>query len=273
MQSSPSGAATQPASPFRHAQRRLYRHPLYSLVYVTLDHENGGILRDLSEEGAAVQAVGALRAGQVVRMRFDLMAPRQTPARVRVDVMGHVAWANPSGQAGLRFTDLQHEARRQMNEWIFGNLLASIAHASPVLADPAVSEDDNLVLSRGARAPIRVRHTASHVLNAESDDALLLDWVLGRFSPRALARAVDTLVLCASVLLFFLVALAVAKTLPAWHITVPLVAGVACFFTAMYWFLFRSVVTGTAGRWLTQIAMRELQAERSQRQQEEVRFR
>lgn len=272
MQASSSGAATQPASPFRHAQRRLYRHPLYSLVYVTLDHENGGILRDLSEEGAAVQAVGALRAGQVVRMRFDLMAPRQTPARVRVDVVGQVAWANPSGQAGLRFTDLQPETRQQMNEWIFGNLLAAIAQASPVLADPAVFEDDNLVLSRGARAPIRVRQTASQALNAESDNVLLLDWLLGRFNPQTLARAVDVMVLGASVLLFFVVALAVAKTLPAWHITVPLLAGVACFFTALYWFLFRSLVTGTAGRWLTEIAMRELQAERSQRQ-EEVRFR
>ena len=272
MQASPSGAAIQPASPFRHAQRRLYRHPLYSLVYVTLDRENGGILRDLSEEGAAVQAVGALRAGQVVRMRFDLMTPRQTPARVRVDVMGHVAWANPSGQAGLRFTDLQHETRQQMNEWIFGNLLASIAHASPVLADPAVFEDENLVLSREARSPIRVRHVASAPLPAGFGDARLLDWLLGRFNPQIFARAVDAMVLCASVLLFFVVALAVAKTLPAWHITVPLLAGVACVFTALYWFLFRPLGTGTAGRWLTEIAMRELQAERSQRQ-EEVRFR
>lgn len=272
MLSSPSGTAAQPASPFRHAQRRLYRHPLYSLVYVTLDHENGGILRDLSEEGAAVQAVGALRAGQVVRMRFDLMAPRQTPARVKVDVVGHVAWANSSGQAGLRFADLPPETRHQMNEWIFGNLLASIAHASPVLAEPAVTEDDNLVLSRGARAPIRVRQAANQALPEESDDALLLDWVLGRFSPQTLARAVDTMVVCASVLLFFVIALLVAKTLPAWHITVPLLAGVAGFFTALYWFLFRSLLTGTAGRWLTEIAMRELQAERLQRR-DEVRFR
>lgn len=272
MQSSSSGAAIQPASPFRHALRRLYRHPLYSLVYVTLDHENGGILRDLSEDGVAVQAVGALRAGQVVRMRFDLMAPRQAPARVHVDVMGQVAWASPTGQAGLRFSDLSHETRRQMNEWIFGNLLASIAHASPVLADPAVSDDENLVLSGGARAPIRVRQLASASARADTDDALLLDWLLGRFPPQTLARTVDGLVLCVSVLLFLVVALAVAKTLPPWHITVPLLAGVAGFFTALYWFLFRSLITGTAGRWLTEIAIRELQLERSQRP-EEVRFR
>src|SRR5215472_4287874 len=129
MQSSSSGAAVQPASPFRHALRRLYRHPLYSLVYVTLDHENGGILRDLSEDGVAVQAVGALRAGQVVRMRFDLMAPRQTPARVRVDVMGQVAWGSPTARAGLRFSIPPHKPPKQINGWFLGNPLPSIPHA------------------------------------------------------------------------------------------------------------------------------------------------
>ena len=98
----PGAPSQQVASPFRHTQRRLYRHPLYSLVYVTLDHDNGGILRDLSEDGAAVQAVGALRPGQAIRLRFDLMTPKPTPSKVKIDVVGHVAWANPSGQAGVR---------------------------------------------------------------------------------------------------------------------------------------------------------------------------
>ena len=272
MQWSPSGAvAHQAASPFRHTQRRLYRHPLYSLVYVTLDHDNGGILRDLSEEGAALQAVGALRTGQVVRMRFDLMTPKQSPARVRVDVLGHVAWANPSGQAGVRFTDLSVDVRRQMNEWILGSLLASIAQAAPVLEPPRSARDENLVLSSAARPAIRVRALRAPE-TSEPEELPLLDWLLARSSPRTLARTVDALVLCASVLLFFVVAVGVAKTLPAWPVVFLLLAGVSCFFALLYWFLFRSLRTGTAGRWLTEMAMQELETERA-RQQEDVRFR
>jgi hypothetical protein len=272
MQFSPTGAAAQPASPFRHAQRRLYRHPLYSLVYVTIDRDNGGILRDLSEDGAAVQAVGALRVGEPVRMRFDLMAAKHSPGKVRVDVTGQVAWANASGQAGVKFVDLSSEIRRQVNEWIFGNLISSIAYAPPILGAPDVAEDENLVLSEDACAPIRVRHVGRLPEDAAADDVPILDWLLGRFSPHALSLAVDGMVLCVAVLLFFVVVLIVAKALPSWHVTLALLGGVAGFFTLLYWYLFRSLVTGTAGRWLTDIAMREVQAERGPRQ-DEVRFR
>jgi hypothetical protein len=237
---------------------------------VTLDHDNGGILRDLSESGAAVQAVGPLRAGQHVRMRFDLMAPKQTPAKVKVDVVGRVAWANPSGQAGLHFEDISAELRRQMNEWIFGNLIATIANASPML-QPPVEDDENLVLSIGARPAIRVRSTQpTH--ETDSEDAPLLDWLLDRFSARALARAVDGLVLAASVLLFFVVVLAVAKALPALPVALGVMVGVSGFFSLLYWYLFRSSASGTAGRWLTDLAVREWQTERAGRAPEE-RFR
>ena len=269
---SPSGAGVQPSvSPFRHVERRLYRHPLYSLVYVTLDHDNGGILRDLSERGAAIQAVGALRMGQLVRMRFDLMAPKQTPAKVKVDVLGRVAWANPSGQAGVQFEDVPAEVRRQVNEWIFGNLIATIANASPIL-QPTADEDDNLVLSTGARPAIRVRATPALAAVKDSEELPLLDWLLDRFSAGTLARAVDGLVLAASVLLFFVVVLAVAKALPTWPIALGVMVGVSGFFSLLYWYLFRSSPGGTAGRWLTEIALREWQTEREGRIQEE-RFR
>jgi PilZ domain len=267
---SPSEVGVQPTvSPFRHVERRLYRHPLYSLVYVTLDQDNGGILRDLSERGAAIQAVGPLRMGQLVRMRFDLMAPKQTPARVRMDVVGRVAWASPSGQAGLHFENISAEVRRQVNEWIFGNLIASIAHASPML-EAAVPEDDNLVLSTGARPAIRVRTIKTPAM--DSEDGSLLDWLIDRFSASTLARVIDGLVLAASVLLFFVVVLAVAKALPAWPMALGLIVGVGGFFSVLYWYLFRSSTSGTAGRWLTDMALREWQNEHAGRSEEE-RFR
>src|SRR5215470_6726754 len=97
-----SGLAATRATEAAFTKQRLhYRHQIQSLVYVRLDEGNGGIIRNLSQDGAAVQAVGALRSGQVLRVRFDLLNPK-----TRVDVQAEVAWANPHGQAGIRFLDM-----------------------------------------------------------------------------------------------------------------------------------------------------------------------
>ena len=58
-------------------------------------------MRNLSHEGAALQAVAPLRQEQRVRLRFELRFPR-----VRVDAWGRVSWANSSGQCGIRFEEL-----------------------------------------------------------------------------------------------------------------------------------------------------------------------
>jgi len=58
----------------RQSRRLHYRHPIQSLVYVTLDNGNGGIVRNLSQDGAAIQAVGALNPNQTLRVRFDLLS-------------------------------------------------------------------------------------------------------------------------------------------------------------------------------------------------------
>src|SRR5271169_4027279 len=105
--------------------RAHHRQSLHTLTYVTLDEGNGGIVRNLNHEGVAIQAVGALRLRQRVRVRFELRHPR-----VRVDCQGEVAWADASGQCGIRFLDLSPHAVRQINEWIFGDLLDTIPSRS-----------------------------------------------------------------------------------------------------------------------------------------------
>ncbi len=102
--------------------RARYRHELGTLTYVTLDQANGGIIRNLNEAGVAVQAVAAPRPQQRVRLRFELRSPR-----VRVETLGQVSWATPSGQCGIRFVDLPARTRHQINQWIFSNLLQNAA--------------------------------------------------------------------------------------------------------------------------------------------------
>src|SRR5271166_6188337 len=99
-----------------------YRHELRTLTYVTLDETNGGIIRNLSHEGVAVQAVGPLHQRERVRLSFELRFPR-----LRVETYGQVSWATPSGQCGIRFVDLPERTRHQINEWIFSNLLDAVA--------------------------------------------------------------------------------------------------------------------------------------------------
>jgi PilZ domain len=108
-------------SPAREARFR-HRHAARTLTYVTLDQGNGGILLNLTRNGVAVQSVAAVRKGQQVQVRFDLLAPR-----VRVNARGEVVWATSSGRCGIRFLDLPRQTTHQLDEWTFAKLLEGAA--------------------------------------------------------------------------------------------------------------------------------------------------
>src|SRR5271165_3476898 len=111
--------------------RTRHRHELRMLSYVTLDQANGGIVRNLTHDGIAVQAVAAVRPRQQLRVRFELRYPR-----LRVETRGEVVWATFSGQCGIRFLDLSPRMVRRIDEWILGSLLENIpSHFEP---DPAM---------------------------------------------------------------------------------------------------------------------------------------
>ena len=271
-----SGLATPPAPATPQSLRRVhYRHPLQSLVYATLDNGNGGILRNLSESGAAIQAVAALHPGQTLRMRFDLFHPK-----TRVDVQGRVSWANASGQAGIVFTDRTPQVRRQLNAWIFQSLLRSLEPAAPILSSYAVEE---LVLSGNARPAIHVRSEVAAPASAfvraaasaplsVAEPQLSLSWWPQPVSFHSLAKVMDVLILLSAVLLFFCVFLAIAETIPPWPATVALIAGIAGFFTALYWWICAWVGCETVGVQLARIALPD-SAKGSLSREPQARFR
>jgi hypothetical protein len=169
----------QTATSLARQTRTHYRHELRTLTYVTLDEANGGIIRNLNHEGVAVQAVGPLRPHQRVRVRFELRFPR-----LRVETYGQVSWASPSGQCGIRFVDLPARTRRQINEWIFSNLLDAVArdadHFRSVFGASVVSivREENVreenVRETNAREE-NVREGNAHEENApEQSDGLTL---------------------------------------------------------------------------------------------------
>lgn len=105
-----------------------HRYGVRTLIYVNLDHGNGGILLNLTRTGVAVQSVASVRIGQQLRLRFDLLAPR-----VRVNACGEVVWATSSGRCGIRFLDLASDTARELDEWTFAKLLEG---ASPLPQSP-----------------------------------------------------------------------------------------------------------------------------------------
>jgi len=238
--------------------RTLSRHELRTLTYVTLDEANGGIVRNLSQAGVAVQAVAPLLQQQRVRLRFELRFPR-----LRVETYGQVSWTSPSGQCGIRFVDLPARTRHQINEWIFSNLLDSLAreaaHPRSIFGGSVVSivreengseENDGLTLSAAPRPPIRLepnvtgpdearvlQHGEEDFADPSYSSPAQLSWLSRPISGRSLAWLVDSLVLIAALLLFALIFLSIAHELPQWQLTLSAALAAAVFVAAAYWTL------------------------------------
>ena len=181
-------------------------------------------------------------------------------------------WSTSSGQCGIRFVDLSSAVARQINEWLFADLLegASLhlqkvgpifleSELHPQLRDTPLSsvavQDDGLLLSP---APLK-----SIALSAGRDPvAVLMEeaaWTVGKsasvwdwLSGRRLAWAVNALVVLAGSLLFTLVFLAVTHEAPLLTVTMG-----ACTVGAMYWAFFRMLGGSSLGSRLARLAASE----------------
>jgi hypothetical protein len=246
--------------------RTHYRHELRTLAYVILDQANGGIVRNLNHQGLAVQAIAPLRQHQRVRLRFELKSPR-----VRVETLGEVSWATVSGACGIHFVDLPERSQRQIDEWIFSNLLESIERAESIREQSTPEETDGLILSSAPHPAIRlpnksggrdearaqaVLYEAERHKKDPAGSALGLQpqpgWLSQPLSLRSIARLVDSLVVVAAVLLVAVIFLAIAHELPPWPLT--LGAAAAVFVAVTYWGLFGAFGGASFGARLAQSA-------------------
>ena len=264
--------------------RTQYRHEIHTLTYVTLDQANGGIVRNLTGQGMGVQAVAAPRPQQQVRLRFELRRPR-----VRIETRGEVMWSTSSGQCGIRFIDMPSAVTRQINQWVFADLLEGasvhLEKVDPIFIKPELHhrklrgddlvavEDDGLLISP---APVKTIALAERpdpvtVLMEEAawnvgEQASGWDWLSQPLSGRRLAWAVNTLVVLAGWLLFTLVFLAVTHEAPPWPL-LTVVAG-ACAVGGMYWAFFRIFGGSSLGERLARLAASE-----EENDEEDARFR
>jgi TonB family protein len=105
----PDIAETRP-----HGNRAHTRRKLSPMAYVELGPDNGGILLNLSEGGFAVQSALALTSREFSELRF------QVPAfQGWLTASGRIAWISDSKkEAGIQFTELPGEARREIHKWV-----------------------------------------------------------------------------------------------------------------------------------------------------------
>jgi hypothetical protein len=96
-------------------RRRKSRNRPPRLVYVELPNGNGGMMRDLSEEGFAVRAMIPLAAGGSTYFAFSL------GESIRIEGEGKIVWSEENGRvAGVQFTQIASTAREQILNWLSG---------------------------------------------------------------------------------------------------------------------------------------------------------
>ncbi len=266
-------------SPARRARAR-HRHELRTLTYVTLDQANGGVVRNLTHDGMGMQVVTAVRPRQQLNVRFELRYPK-----LRVEARAEVVWATFSGQCGMRFLDLSPRMSRQINEWIFGNLLEEISSRTDapdsIFADQpflggsvgrqtsqawakgsgytaSAVVDDGLLLSP---APVKVIELPTRIAPVstyapatvtKASPAPDMDWLSQPLSGRSLAWTIHALVVTAGLLLFALVFLSVTREAPRWPVEMAI--GAALVVAALYWLFFQLFGGTTLGARLERLA-------------------
>ena len=254
--------AEQSSSFHREAQRRRARHKLNALVYISLDQGNGGVIRDLSEYGVAVQAVTMLRIHQHIRLRFELINPK-----TRIEAVGLVTWTNASGQAGIQFTQIGHRTRQLLKDWLLISLLARASYSScspAIFRDSKQTDGSELIFSTDARPPIQLAETetsepSGRLISQDkqkiSPDLFLeFSWWPDPISALTFSRTVDSLIILIALSVFCMVFLAISHDLPAWPVCIGSATGVTAVFAGLYRFLFVKYSTGTPGFRLAMIA-------------------
>jgi hypothetical protein len=234
----------------RRNHRRHFRQKIHNLAYINLDYSNGGIIRNVSESGIAIQVVTPIEENQEVQLRFDLLNPR-----ARVEVRARVAWTDSSGQAGLEFLAIAPRSRRQLKEWLFTQLLGAASQAAVTgsIFLPAKLSDQPPELTSPATTPVTRVSEKEPVLD-EPACTEAAPWYPIPESPRTLARIIDVLIVAAAVLLFSVIALSMTRVFPTWPVGLALVAAATAIFTTIYWLSFVTWIGRTPGNLLAGMA-------------------
>ena len=241
-----------------------HRQKLRSLAYLQVDSQNAGIIRDVSQAGAAVQVLTPFDLNRRVRVGLDLPSPR-----VRFEAEGRVVWTDSLGQAGLEFLALAPRSHRLLKEWLFTQLLSDAASW-------ARHEGEEPLFRKSSRTAIRLddRRACASDSTLVEREAERIGFLWFAVSPLRFSRLVDGMVLTCAVWLFSLLTLLLTDTFPRGRLAVAFLAGLAALFGLLYWFVFAVGFGITPGKRLAELASSEAAGQRSpQAEAGRVRFR
>jgi len=100
-------------------RRRYFRHPVEMAVRLNVPEgaETKATATDLSEGGMAMRIAGRLPKGVIIHLRFTLPG-----SKTALDLSGNVAWADGSGNVGVRFVEVPQSSQYQLEKWLTDRL-------------------------------------------------------------------------------------------------------------------------------------------------------
>lgn len=226
------------------SHRLHYRQKLRTLAYLQLNSQNAGIIRDVSQSGAAVQVLTPFDVNRRVRIGLDLPYPR-----LRFEAESRIVWTDSFGQAGLEFLELAPRSDRLLKEWLLTQLLTNAEGW-------ARDEREELLFSSPSRAAI---HLQEETVSAPKQrpfgrEAQPIGLLWSTLSPLRLSRIVDGMALSGAVLLFSLLTLFLTDAFPRGTVAVVFLAGLTAVFGLLYWVVFAVGFGITPGNRLAQLA-------------------
>lgn len=218
---------------------------MHTPVYATLNGCNGGLLLDLSPSGMGVQAVAPLHNDETILLHFELQRPR-----TRIEAAARVAWASPSGQAGLRFAGMSPQTQRSLQSWLMST--AAAARSASLLqpevfpvARPELHKETNAA-RHGPVSAVAAESMPSAQATAAAAVAVPL-WPRP-ISTRALASLTDAMIVLLAVLIFAVISVSTSGAAPGWPLWVISAIVLTGFFGFLYRYLFATYAGGTAGQ-------------------------
>ena len=231
-----------------HQSHRLhYRQKLGNLAYLQLDSQNAGIIRDVSQSGAAVQVLTPFPVNRRVRIGLDLPNPR-----LRFEAESRIVWTDSLGQAGLKFLDLAPPCERLLKEWLMTQLLTKAEGW-------ARDEREELLFSSTSQAAIHLEDEQAAAAKPRpfGREAQPIAWLWFTLSPLRFSRFVDGMALSCAVLLFSLLTLFFTDAFPRGLVAVVFLGGLTVVFGLLYWVVFALGFGITPGTRLAHLARSE----------------
>ncbi len=100
-------------------RRRYFRHPVEMAVKITLPDgvELAGTTTNLSEGGMALRVTGKLPKSVEARLQFTLPG-----SNTSLELKGNIAWADSTGNAGIKFVEVPQSSQYQLEKWLTDRL-------------------------------------------------------------------------------------------------------------------------------------------------------